>query len=60
MEQVGEEVYKTLSKIDKETYVWEQILKNRHRWTKAELEDSLNYINRERKKAGITEPIKIK
>ena len=43
-EEVGE-VYLTLSKLQKETYVWEQILANRSKWTKAELQDSLNYIN---------------
>jgi hypothetical protein len=41
-------------------YVWREILANRTNRTKAELEDALGYINRVRKKAGITEPIKIK
>ncbi len=58
-EEVGD-VYLTMSKLEKETYVWNQILANRSKWTKAELQDALNYINRERKKAGIKEPLKIK
>ena len=58
-EEIGD-AYLTLSKLDKETYVWKQILANRAKWTKAELEDALKYINRERKKAGINEPLKIK
>ncbi len=52
-ESIGEVAYKTLSKLDKETYVWKQILGNRNKWTKAELDDALNYINRERAKAGL-------
>ncbi len=59
-EEVGEIAYQGYNKLEKEMYVWKQILANRGKWTKAELEDSLNYINRERKKAGIEEPIKIK
>lgn len=60
MEQLSEEVYKTLSTLDKEMYVWKQTLANRNDWTKAELQEALNYINRERKKVGIKEPLKIK
>ncbi|MCL1675932.1 zincin-like metallopeptidase toxin domain-containing protein [Elizabethkingia meningoseptica] len=59
-EEVGEIAYKGYSVVEKEMYVWKQLLSNRRKWTKAELDDSLNYINRERRKAGITEPIKIK
>jgi hypothetical protein len=59
-EEIGEATYKTLSPRDKEMYVWREILANRTNWSKAELEDALGYINRVRKKAGITEPIKIK
>ncbi|WP_286494582.1 zincin-like metallopeptidase toxin domain-containing protein [Empedobacter brevis] len=59
-EEVGEIAYKGFSTIKKEMYVWKQILSNRSKWTEAELKDSLKYINKERKKAGITEPIKIK
>src|SRR5690606_13125847 len=58
-EEVGD-AYLSMSKLKKETYVWNQILSNRSKWTKAELQDALNYINRERKKAGIKEPLKIK
>ena len=59
-EEVGEITYKKLSKLQKETYVWNKILAERGKWTPAELEDALRYINRERKKAGINEPIIIK
>ncbi|MBB4806951.1 exonuclease VII small subunit [Chryseobacterium defluvii] len=41
-----EDVYHTLSTLEKETYVWEQTLANRHRWTKTEFEEALDYINR--------------
>jgi hypothetical protein len=58
-EELGE-AYLSLSKLKKETYVWNEILANRSKWTNAELQDSLNYINRERKKAGINEPLIIK
>ena len=43
--------------------VWEQIFKNRDRWTKAELEDALRYINdiRTNPKYGFNElPLDIK
>ncbi|WP_344832833.1 zincin-like metallopeptidase toxin domain-containing protein [Chryseobacterium ginsenosidimutans] len=43
-EQAGE-AYHDLELLDKEMYVWEQIYENRQRWTKAELESSLEYIN---------------
>lgn len=59
-EEVGEISYKGFDVVEKEMYVWKQILSNRGKWTKAELDDSLNYINRERKKAGMSKPIKIK
>lgn len=58
-EEIGD-VYLTLSRLEKETYVWEQILANRNKWTNSELQDALNYINRIRKSFGIKEPIKIK
>ena len=58
-EQIGES-YLTLSKLEKETFVWEQILANRSKWTKAELQDALNYINKKRREVGIKEPLKIK
>ena len=47
---VGDDVYQTINTLDREMNVWEQILKNRSRWTKEELEDALNYINGERRK----------
>ena len=61
-EQIGES-YLTLSKLEKETFVWEQILANRSKWTKAELQDSLRYINdiRTNPKYGYNlDPLKIK
>jgi hypothetical protein len=57
-EEVGE-AYLTLSKLKKETYVWEQILANRSKWTKAELQDSLNYINWIREERYGLKPLKI-
>jgi Metallopeptidase toxin 4 len=59
-EEVGELSYKQLSKLDKEMYVWKQILENRSRWTNAELKDSLRYINdiRTNPKYGLN-PLKI-
>lgn len=41
-------------------YVWKQILNNRSKWTKAELNDALTSINRLRVKKYDLEPIKIK
>jgi hypothetical protein len=61
-EELGEATYLTLSTLDKEMYVWNQILANRVRWTEAELEESLRYINRirtEPKYGYSLEPIKI-
>lgn len=43
-EQVGE-AYHDLELLDKEMYVWEQIFENKQRWTKAELDSALEYIN---------------
>lgn len=60
MEEVGEAIYNTLSKLDKEMFVWKQILKNRKAWTEAELLESLNYINRIRVDDYGLEPIIIK
>jgi hypothetical protein len=57
--ELGEGVYKTYDKLQKETYVWEQILANKNRWTKAELQDALWYINKVRKEFNL-EPLKIK
>ena len=60
---IGKEAYKNISKLDREMNVWEQIFKNRDRWTKAELEDALRYINdiRTTPKYGFNElPLDIK
>ncbi|WP_182625489.1 zincin-like metallopeptidase toxin domain-containing protein [Myroides sp. NP-2] len=59
-EEVGEVAYKNLKDLDKEMYVWKQILNNRSKWTKAELNDALTSINRLRVKKYDLEPIKIK
>lgn len=46
--------------IEKEMYVWKQILANRGKWTAAELKESLRYINEIRtEEYGLT-PLKIK
>ncbi len=61
--ELGEDVYKTLDKLQKETYVWEQILANKGKWTKAEIEDALWYVNdiRTNPKYGYNlEPLKVK
>ena len=58
-EEVGELTYLSLSTLDKEMYVWEQIFNNRRRWTEKELGEALWYINSELKKAGVSDPIKI-
>jgi hypothetical protein len=42
---VGDDVYQTINTLDREMNVWEQVFKNRSRWTKEELEDALRYIN---------------
>jgi len=61
--ELGEETYQTLNKLQKETYVFEQILANKNKWTRAELEDALKYLNNIRTdpKYGYNlEPLKIK
>lgn len=45
-EEVGEISYNKLDMLKKETYVWNKILAERGKWTKAELTDALEYINR--------------
>ncbi|WBZ94053.1 zincin-like metallopeptidase toxin domain-containing protein [Chryseobacterium wangxinyae] len=46
------DIYKTLQPWQRETYVFEEIWKQRHLWTKKELQHALNYVNFERKNAG--------
>ncbi|WP_282786479.1 zincin-like metallopeptidase toxin domain-containing protein [Flavobacterium croceum] len=61
-EQIGE-VYHTLDRLQKETYVWKQIIENKGKWTKDELQDALDYINRirtEPKYGYNLKPLKIK
>lgn len=48
----GSEIYNTISKLDREMFVWQKIYKSRSNWTLEELDDALGYINRERQKAG--------
>ena len=45
-EEVGEISYNKLDVLKKETYVWNKILAERGKWTKDELTDALEYINR--------------
>lgn len=58
--EVGEITYKGLNRLDKEMYVWKQIVANRGKWTKAEFKDSLDYINRIRTEEYGLQPIIIK
>lgn len=46
------EVYNTLLPWQRETYVFEEIWKQRHLWTREELEHALRYVNSERGRAG--------
>jgi len=46
------DTYKTLQPWQRETYVFEEIWKQRHLWTKKELQHALDYVNFERKNAG--------
>jgi hypothetical protein len=50
-EEVGEIAYKACSLLEKEMYVWKQIFSQKLRWTRAEIQDALNYINRIRTEA---------
>ncbi len=62
-ETVGEAAYKTYSTLEKEMYVWKEIISQRFRWTTAELEDALGYINRIRTSPEFgynLEPLKVK
>ena len=59
-EEVGEIGYNKLNKLQKETYVWNKILLERGKWTHAELEDALRYINGIRVKDYGLKPITIK
>jgi hypothetical protein len=60
MEELGEITYNSLSRLEKEMYVWKQISENRKLWTDAELLDSLNYINEIRVKEYRLDPLTIK
>ena len=58
-EELGE-AYLLLSRLEKETYVWKEIFANKSKWTKPELQDALNYINKIRIREYGLEPLKIK
>jgi hypothetical protein len=53
------EAYHNLSRLEKETYVWNQVYENKDRWTKAELQSSLDYINEIRVEEYGLEPLDI-
>ncbi|MCQ4142000.1 zincin-like metallopeptidase toxin domain-containing protein [Chryseobacterium sp. EO14] len=53
------EAYHDLNRLERETYVWEQVYANRDRWTKAELQSSLDYINEIRVEEYGLEPLDI-
>lgn len=53
------EAYHDLSRLEKETYVWNQVYENKDRWTKAELQSSLDYINEIRVEEYGLEPLDI-
>ncbi|WP_294204119.1 MULTISPECIES: zincin-like metallopeptidase toxin domain-containing protein [Chryseobacterium] len=53
------EAYHNLSRLEKETYVWNQVYENKDRWTKAELQSSLDYINEIRVEEYGLEPLEI-
>lgn len=50
---LGDDVYRQLKPWQHETYVWDQVWKNKHRWTDQELIDSYKYINDTRNAEGI-------
>lgn len=50
-EKIGD-AYLLLKPWQRETYVFEEIWKQRHLWTRQELEHALRYVNKERKEAG--------
>ena len=50
-EEIGN-AYLPLKAWQRETYVFEEIWKQKHLWTKQEQEHALKYVNGERKKAG--------
>ncbi|NHN25542.1 hypothetical protein FIA58_007620 [Flavobacterium jejuense] len=49
--EIGDE-YLTLASWKKETYVFNEIWKNKYLWTKDELQHALDYVNDVRRKAG--------
>jgi hypothetical protein len=58
-EQLGDAYFK-LNRLQKEMHVWEQIVANRRRWTKEELDEALNYINRIRVDEYKLKPLNLK
>jgi hypothetical protein len=51
--EMGKEAYNNQSRWQKEQYVYDQIMKNKERFSDAELNDATRYINRERAKVGL-------
>lgn len=47
---IGKEAYMKLSRLEREEYVFEQIMKNKHLFDDASLDHSLDYIERLRNK----------
>lgn len=51
--QLGIEVYAKQTRLDKEMYVYQELMKERRQLTSAEIEHATGYINSERSKAGL-------
>jgi hypothetical protein len=56
---LGDNVYKSTNILEREMYVWKEILKNKNRWTQDELADSLRYINNIRVRNFRLKPLSI-
>jgi hypothetical protein len=54
--QMGKEAYQKQSRVQREQYVYDQIMKNKDQFSKAELDHATNYINKVRSLAGL-EPV---
>lgn len=51
--RLGPEQYSQQSRLGKEVYVYEELMKDKHRLTPAEIEHATGYINRLRKENGL-------
>lgn len=47
---IGKEQYMNLSRLEREEYVFEQVMKNKHLFDKASIDHSIEYIERLRLK----------